>query len=383
MKKEQIIKYLIGPVLCLLAVSCGTKTEQAATQGAEVVAKDLVELSQEQMKAIQLQLGKVETKNLSGVVKANGMLDVPPQNLVTISAPMAGFVKGTELLQGMHVHKGQTVVVMQHPDYVQLQQDFLELKSQLDYLKAEYQRQQDLAKDNVNAAKILQQAKAQYESSLAKSAGLRTKLQLLGINADKLTEQNLQSTISIPSPISGFVTQVNVNIGMYVQPTDVMFKIVDTEHLHAELVVFERDIPKIRVGQKVRFTLANETKERSAEVYLVGREINPDRTVRIHCHLDTEDHNLLPGMYLSAYVEAGAKNVPALPEEAVVNFEGNDFVFVTTEKQGQFKIVQVSKGINELGYTEVAFNKDLRPESQVVVKGAYDLLSKLKNSEEE
>ncbi len=383
MKKTIINKTLALLFIAILFASCGSKTEETKQEEHHEEEASVVELTPEQVKIINLKLGKIEMKDLSGAIKVNGMLDVPPQNLVSISAPMGGFVKSTELLQGMKVSKGQAIVVMQHPDYIQMQQDFLESKSQLDYLELEYKRQQELSKDNVNSQKTLQQAKSQYESMLAKNAGLKAKLMMLGINGDKLTSQTIQNTISINSPISGYVTHVNVNIGMYVNPTDVMFKIVDTEHLHAELTVFEKDVPKIKIGQKVRFTLANETDERTATVYLIGREISEDRTVRIHCHLDKEDLDLLPGMYLKAYVEAGTQSLPAIPNEAIVNFEGKDFIFVAEKEANHFKMIEVTKGISELGFTEVEMKEGLNNESLIVISGAYDILAKIKNSEEE
>lgn len=383
MKKTIINKTLALLFIAVLFASCGSKTEETKQEEHHEEEASVVELTIEQVKIINLKLGKIEMKDLSGAIKVNGMLDVPPQNLVSISAPMGGFVKSTELLQGMKVNKGQAIVVMQHPDYIQMQQDFLESKSQLDYLELEYKRQQELSKDNVNSQKTLQQAKSQYESMLAKNAGLKAKLMMLGINGDKLTSQTIQNTISINSPISGYVTHVNVNIGMYVNPTDVMFKIVDTEHLHAELTVFEKDVPKIKIGQKVRFTLANERDERTATVYLIGREISEDRTVRIHCHLDKEDLDLLPGMYLKAYVEAGTQSLPAIPNEAIVNFEGEDFIFVAEKEVNHFKMIEVTKGISELGFTEVEMKEGLNNESLIVISGAYDILAKIKNSEEE
>lgn len=383
MKKTIINKTLALLFIAVLFASCGSKTEETKQEEHHEEEASVVELTPEQVKIINLKLGKIEMKDLSGAIKVNGMLDVPPQNLVSISAPMGGFVKSTELLQGMKVSKGQAIVVMQHPDYIQMQQDFLESKSQLEYLELEYKRQQELSKDNVNSQKTLQQAKSQYESMLAKNAGLKSKLMMLGINGDKLTSQTIQNTISINSPISGYVTHVNVNIGMYVNPTDVMFKIVDTEHLHAELTVFEKDVPKIKIGQKVRFTLANETDERTATVYLIGREISEDRTVRIHCHLDKEDLDLLPGMYLKAYVEAGTQSLPAIPNEAIVNFEGKDYVFVAEKEANHFKMLEVTKGISELGFTEVEMKEGLNNESLIVISGAYDILAKIKNSEEE
>jgi cobalt-zinc-cadmium efflux system membrane fusion protein len=194
-----------------------------------------------------------------------------------------------------------------------------------------------------------------------------------------------------------------VNIGKFVNPSDVLFEIVDTEHLHAELIVFEKDVLKIKIGQKVRFTLANETRERMATVYLIGREIREDRTVRIHCHIDTEDKELLPGMYLSALVETGGALVPALPNEAVISYQGRKYIFVLSEEihqEGQqdesasskveqpredsqhFSMVEIQTSNSELGYTEVTV-PDSVSNSQIVIKGAYSILSKMKNSEEE
>lgn len=383
MKTTIINKILALLFIAVIVTSCGNKTEETKKESRNKEAPSVVELTPEQIKIINLKLGKIEMKDLSGAIKVNGMLDVPPQNLVSISAPMGGFVKSTELLQGMKVTKGQSIVVMQHPDYIQMQQDFLETKSQLEYLELEYKRQLELSKDNVNSQKTLQQAKSQFESMLAKNAGLKSKLQLIGVTPEKLNSQSIQNSITITSPINGYVTSVNVNIGMYVNPTDIMFKIVDTEHLHAELTVFEKDVPKIKLGQKVRFTLANETEERFATVYLIGREISSDRTVRIHCHLDKEDMDLLPGMFLKAYVEAGTQSVPALPNDAIVNFEGKDYVFINEKEANHFKIVDVTKGISELGFTEVELKSGLTNESLVVINGAYDILAKMKNSEEE
>lgn len=366
----------------VLLFSCGNKNAEQNSTPDHINEETVVELTPQQTQIINLKIGAIEMKDLSGAIKVNGMLDVPPQNMVSISAPMGGFVKSTELLQGMKVTKGQSLAVLQNPDYIQMQQDYLDVKGKLEYFQLEYKRQQDLSKENVNSQKTLQFAKSEYESAQAKEAGLKAKLQLMGINADKLTSSNIQSSISLNSQINGYVTHVNVNIGKYVNPTDVMFTIVDTEHLHVELTVFEKDVPKIKLGQKVRFTLANENEERAATVYLIGKEINSDRTVRIHCHMDKEDTDLIPGMYLKAYVEAGTRNLPAVPINAVVGFEGKNYVFIPTEKQDHFKMIEVTTGVSELGYTEISLTPELNKESKIVVNGAYELLSKMKNTEE-
>lgn len=393
-KRTAILSALAVLVSCG-GSSSGTEPVAPKADSAEHGDHELsVELTPEQATTAGIETGSIEYRTLSGTIKVNGTLDVPPQQLVSVSAPMGGFLQSSELLQGKHVNKGQVIAVMQDQSYIQLQQDYLENNSQLEYLKAEYERQQELAKENINAGKTLQQARANFQTTQATVKGLKAKLQLLHIDMVRLEKGDIQSTINLYAPISGFVTEVNVNMGKYVNPTDVMFEIVDTEHLHAELTVFEKDVPKLKVGQKVRFQLANEATERMATVYLIGREISADRTVRIHCHLDKEDKDLLPGMYLTAWVETKNMKLPAVPEAAVVSFEGKNYIFIetpeekaaaakTAEQHRHFKALEVKTGVAELGYVELVSPETLDPKNTVViVKGAYDLLSKLKNSGE-
>ncbi len=366
-----------------LMMSCSAKKEERPADNNAKKQRDVVMLTNAQRQTADIALGKVEKKTLSGTLRVNGKLDVPPQNLVSVSAPFGGFLKSTDMLQGKPVKKGEMIATMQNPEYIQLQQDYLDSKSQLEFLRAEYHRQEDLAAENVNAKKSLQQAKAAYESKEATVNGLHAKLKMLNIDFSALDGGDISSTINLYSPISGFVTEVNFNIGSFVNPTDVLFKIVDATHVHAELTVFEKDIVKIRKGQKVRFTLAGDTKERIATVYLIGREISPDRTVRIHSHLDEEDADLLPGMYLTALIELQNNPVDALPDDAVVDYGGRHYIFVANGKD-EFRQVEVKTGMRELGYTEVTLPDALDPvATDIVIRGAYSLLSKLKNTEGE
>jgi len=250
----------------------------------------------------------------------------------------------------------------------------------------------------VNAQKTLQQSKATYLNGLARVNGLSARLKLINIDAASLKEESITAAANIYSPIDGFVTDVNVNIGKFVSPSDVIFTIVDTEHLHAELTIFEKDIPKVKLGQKVRFTLANEINERTATVYLVGREIRPDRTITIHCHIDKEDRNLLPGMYLVAIVETGGAIVTALPDDAIVDYQGQKFIFVpasirhekTSEEnkeqhqsENHFRMMEIAVGVSEGGFTEVVLPQDFDRSSDIVISGGYAILSKMKNTEAE
>lgn len=425
---------MVGSLIFLTACG-GNKAENAENeaqhQAHEGEAQE-VALTSDQYKIAGIETSKVETRPLTGTVNVNGVLDVPPQNLVSISAPAPGFLKKSDLLQGSRVRKGEVIAVLYNPEFITEQQAYLETRQdlvaaqgQLEYAEAEYKRQAELARENVNAGKTQQAAKAEYTTLKAKVASLEAKIggqearfKLLGIDPERLSPDNFQSEIKLYSPTFGYVTEVNVNAGKYVGNTEVLFKIADTEHLHAELTVFEKDILKLKVGQVVRFTLANESRERHAKIYLFGREISPDRSIRVHCHLDKEDTNLLPGMYFKATVETGANPVSALPEAALVSSEGKDYIFVEEMEEGKlsvhkdekpdrapgaktgehdhaeaepkmrgehhFRMFEVKRGVTDGGFVEVLLPErfDLT-NSQVVTKGAFYLLSAAKSGGEE
>lgn len=385
---RSIYKYLILLSFPFYLAGCSSpNTEKEPEKETVHEESDIVTLTPEQHKLSEITLGDIELKELSGTTKVNGMLDLPPQSLVSISTPLEGIVKSTDMLQGKRVAKGALVAVMQNPEFIQMQQDYLDYKSQLQFLKQELDRQEELAKENVNSKKALQKARSEYQSVSARLLGQRSKLSIMNISFAALEKGQIQKTFNLYTPMAGYVTQVNTNIGAFASTTDVLFKIADTEHLHAELTVFEKDVPKLKLGQKVRFILANEEKERMATVYLIGREISKERTVQIHCHLDKEDTQLLPGMYLKAYVESGMNKVEALPDAAIVEFEGKKFVFIDQPADKgrntyRYRMVEVKTGVAENGYTQVSFAMQIS-DVKVVTKGAYDLLSKVKNAEEE
>jgi len=391
--KHSVILYSLA--LALIISSCEKNNDQKDVQ-AHAEEENTIELTDAQIENAGITFGKTGQRQISGVVKASGQLDVPPQQLVSVSIPLGGFLKSTTLLEGSRVTHGQVIAVVENPDYIQLQQDYLEARNQAEVNKADYERQQELAKENVNALKTVQQSKANYLNGLGRLNGLAAKL----INMDPATlkEESITATANVYSPIDGFVTDVNVNIGKFVNPSDVLFTIVDTEHLHAELTIFEKDIPKVKLDQKVRFTLANETSERIATVYLIGREIRQDRTITIHCHIEREDKNLLPGMFLSAIVETGGVVVTALPDDAIVDYQNRKFIFVSTEvshnktvaedtqqhaSEHHFRMIGITVGASESGFTEVLLPGDFDKNSQVVVTGGYAILSKMKNGEAE
>lgn len=386
MRIYQYIIYMLTATILLSA--CGNnKTTDNTQEDNHGHEPNTVSISQAQYRTADIQMGTITKQNMGDIVTANGKLDVPPQQMVSVSVPISGFVKSTSLLQGTYVRKGQLLAVLENLDYIQIQQDYLDVKSQLEYAKEEFDRQTTLANEKVNSQKTLQQAKANYHSLQARYKGLVGKLKLMNINPAKVEQDALSSTINIYAPINGYITEVNVNVGQYVAPQDVLFRIVNTEHLHVELTVFEKDISKLKEEQPVRFTLANETKERTATVHLIGKEISPDRTVRVHCHLDSEDEALLPGMFLKAKIETNGAEIYALPEKAIVQYLGKHYIYIAdghnhNDSMQNFIMKQITVGNTDRGFTEISTD-DIDSNTSIVVNGSYSLLAAMKNTGDE
>lgn len=366
--------------LAVVALACDRTPDSETVSGIDTVANTVM-LTKAQYDAANIRLGSIERKVMRTTLELNGVLDVPPQNLVTVSAPMGGFVKSTPLLQGKKVKKGEVLVTLENQDYIQLQQDYLQARSRIAVLEAEYKRQQELARENVNSKKALQQANAEYESTVATIAGLEARLAMLNIKPSTIVRTGIKSTINLYSPIDGFVTDVNVNIGQFVNATDAMFRIVNPDHLHAELQVFENDIFKIKVGQKVQMRLASGGVPRTATVYLIGKEVSPDRSIRVHCHFDEEAADLIPGMFVTAVVERDSEEADAVQDGAVVSYEGQYFVF-TAPDDLQFRAIPVTLGNSDGEMTAIHLPDGFDSASPIVVNGAFQLLGLLKNEQE-
>lgn len=382
-------------IISVLFVSC--KKQQETTPKVEETAKNSVELNEEEFQLANIVMGTVQERSLGGRIKVNGILDTPPQNIVTISPRLGGYIQSLTILQGQHVHKGDILAKIEHQDVITLQEEYLTGKAKFEQVSAEYQRQQSLSKERISSGSALELARADFLSLKAKTLALTERLKLLGIQPETLEQKGIQSSYSIVSPINGYITTVRANNGKFIAPNDVVCEIVDTKHLHAELTVFETDIPKINEGQHVNFTLIHEQNERKGTVFLIGKEISKERTVRVHVHLDKEDVYLRPGTYLTAFINVEQKTVSAVPDEAIVNFDGKHYIFYAEHHNPEesselsngkphhtFTMKEVQIGIKEGGFTEIRSGDKISLQAlTIVVKGAYSLLSKMKNSEEE
>lgn len=346
-----------------------------------------VSLTQAQYTVGGIKLGQPTERMMSTRLKVNGVLDVPAQNQVSVSVPFGGYIRSIDLEPGMRIRKGQTLVVLENPDYIQLQQDYLDTKARLEYADLDFARQQELSRDNVNALKVFQQTRASRQSLQAQLAGMTQRLALLHINPATLTPATLTRTVRVPAPVSGFVTDIPVNNGRYLNPADVLVQISDLSHPHVRLSVFEKDISSIRLGQIVQFTLGGNTAMHRGEVFLIGKSIAPDRTISVLVHPDGSPEQYIPGSYISAQVDVKNRPLPTLPEAAIVSFGGKNYVYVLeTQANGAytFRQVGVTPGVREKGYVAVSLPAGVDfAKTPIVIQGAYNLLAKLNNSEED
>lgn len=375
------MKNYILPIFFLLTISsCNSNKESEK----EIISNETtIELSDAQIKNADIQLSNIEKKSISSLLKVNGVIDVPPQNMVSISAPLGGYLKYTKLLPGMHINKGESIALMEDQQYITLQQEYLTAKSKLTFLQNEFSRQETLNKSAAASDKVFQEASMNYASQKVLVKSLSEKLLLIGINPENLNENTISRSIAIHSPIDGYVSKVNVNIGKYANPTDVLFELVNPEDIHLALDIFEKDIDDLQIGQKLlAYTNTQPDKKYPCEIILIGKDISENRSVEIHCHFDQYDKLLIPGMYMNAEIEVACKNDYVISDESIVTFEGKHFVFYENGKN-KFEMTEVETGNSENGSTQIIFMNNFNPEAkQFVTKGAYSILMKSKNTEE-
>lgn len=375
--------YTILSTALLLLASCGNKqTESYTTVNEKNTTR--IELTDAQLKNADIRTAKLDLHQLSALLTVNGTVDVPPQNMVSISIPLGGYVKSTHLLPGMKINKGETIAVVEDQQYITIQQEYLMANVKLKTAEEEFLRQGELNKSKATSDKTFRQAEADYVSQKILIKSLSEKLKLIGINPGKLNEANLSKSIQITSPIDGFVSKVNVNIGKYANPADILFELVNPTDIHLALTVFEKDIDKLAIGQKLyAFTNTRPEKKYPCEIILIGKNLSQDRTVSVRCHFKQYEKTLIPGLFMNANIEVTNTHALAIPSEAIVRFEGKNYLFEAVN-QHTFSMIEVTTGMTEQNYTEIQpkSHTNLR-EKSFVIKGAYTLLMTLKNKTEE
>ncbi len=403
-------------LISLFVVSCGKndttketngeiKTEQTE-ENHEESPQTIAEFTEEQMKSVGITLGTIEMKELTSTIKANGLLRVPNNKKATVTSLYGGVIQSIKVQIGDFVKQGQVLATISNPEYIQLQEQYLTVNSRISFAEQEYRRQKELFDNDAGAKKNLQSADAELKSLRTQRASLQRQLQLMGISPSKVTNGNLRSGLVITSPISGTISNINVQIGSYVDVSSTVLDIIDNNSIHLDLQVFEKDLPKMKVGQVVHFRLTNNPEiEYDAKIYSIGSSFeNESKTISIHANVTGNKIGLIDGMNITGIVSLDKSTTPAIPNEAIVEADGKYYVFVKTNKQVKehsdendkntaenktnekefktinFEKIEIVKGSSDMGYTAITAVNEIPADASVVIKGAFFVNARLSNS---
>lgn len=391
--------------------SCGNSGNKKVTKEEEINAdtvqreEGIAEVTAEQMKAVGIETGVIEQQNLTSVVKASGQLTVPPQNKAVVNALVGGVIRRINVVEGQQVSKGQVVTTIENPDFIRLQQDYLTSKDNIVYLAQEYERQRILKEADAGIGKVYQQASANYAAEKSKLLTLEKQLQQIHINPSQVRKGNLITQVPVLAPISGTVGKITLSVGTFTDASSPIMEIVNNSTVFADLQVFEKDIPKVSVGQTVNFILTNQKdKKVSGRVTGINKSFDPqNKSVVVHAVVNNAAPlNLIAGMYVSALIETGKQLVQAVPKDAIVKANDKSYIFVfegmekepikrdaddkeanknAFQEKHRFKMIEVVTGVEELGYVEIKLVEELQPNTKIVTKGAFYLYSSMQSIE--
>lgn len=389
-KRFIIMKTAILAGIIVLALSaCNQKpevtTEKENSEASSEGGLTTVLLTAQQFNALEMKVDTLSKRNFSSVVVANGQLEVLPQNQASVTAIIGANITSINVYEGQKVKQGQVLAYLSHPDLLNLQTQFVNAGNQLQYTESEYQRQKRLYEEQVGSGKDFQKIQAEFLSLTAEVKNLEAQLKLLQLNPEDIKQGNIVEQVPVISPISGFIEKVNVKTGQYVEPQTAMFEIINNDHIHADLMIFEKDIYKVTEGQNVTFIIESLPGEiLSAKIFAVGKsfEQNP-KTVHIHAEIENKKGILISGMYITGRISTGDDLAFALPEGAIVNEDGKSIIFVSEQVEGSWKFEpkEIITGQLEDGYVEIKLLSPLEKGSLVAYNNAYYLLSEMKKSE--
>lgn len=384
------MKTVIMAGFLILALSGCNQKPEAATENenqeenAEGGLTSVV-LTAQQFNALGMKVDTLSKRNFSSVVVANGQLEVLPQNEASVTAIIGANITSIDVFEGKKVNKGQVLAYLSHPDLLNLQTRYLNAWNQLQYTDKEYQRQKRLYEEEVGSGKDFQKVQSDFLSLTGELRNLEAQLKLLKLDPEKIKQGDIVEQVPVISPINGFIEKVNVKTGQYAEPQMQMFEVINNDHIHADLMVFEKDVYKVKEGQNVTFAIESIPGETlSAKIFAVGKsfEQNP-KAVHVHAEIENKKGLLISGMYITGRIATGEDYAFALPEGAIVNEDGKQVIFIS-EQEGdnwKFEPVEILTGQQEDGIVEIKLLSPLKNGSLVAMNNAYYLLSEMKKGE--
>lgn len=361
----------------------------ALVQDAEEGEENAAHLSELKFNSLGIKVDTLTRRALSGLIKANGTLEVPPQHEATVTAILGANITSIEVIEGDEVAKNQVLAYLSHPNLANLQTQYVRTYEQMLYLEKEYARQKRLYEGEVGSGKDFQETEANYKATVAEAKGYEAQLKQLNLSVNRIRSGNIYEQVPVVSPIQGFIEGIEIQIGQFVDPQTELFMIVNNEHIHADLMVFEKDIYKVKKGQKVSFTVQSVPNGRlTGRIFSVGKQFeqNP-KAVHVHAEIDQKENFLIPGMYINGSIYTSETEVLALPETAIIEDEGLTYMFSAEEHQEngetewEFTPIEIKTGIIDEGWVEVKLLEPLPAGTKVALNSAYSLIAEMKKGE--
>lgn len=365
------MKYIIIIILTLVVSACTKAPDVTESETSEGLI-----LSIEQQQKMGIRTDSLRKVEIPEYISVRGIVDVPPTQRASISVFHGGYVRYLDLLPGQEIKRGDLLFTLQSPEYINMQQAYLEVKERISFLAADYERQKALVSEAISSEKKFKQAESDYLVAKARLDGLREQLKLINISIVKLENGEVTNEINVYAPISGFVSDLAINKGIYLSPQDIALQIINTDHIHLELKVYEKDVMKIKVGQKIVFKVEESDTPLTGEVHLIEKSIDSqERAVQVHGHLPEVNANLVVGAFVEAKIEIGVFQRYALPLDAVVDMDGAKFIAVkSTQSENSFTKMQVKTGIQTKEWIEIVETIGLL-DKQIVISGAYEVIN--------
>jgi len=426
--KYKIKLMFIALSLVLATISCQSNKKSPATEehadehGHEHGSTEkttLTSLTEEQIKEVGIQFGQIEQKDLTAEITANGLLNVPNTNRANVTPLYGGVIQNLSVQLGDHVRKGQTIATIINPQFIQIQEDYLNTSNEIIAAEQELQRQQELNAGNAGVKRNLQNASSSLNILRTKKASAAKQLQLLGINPNSISSSSLRSALSVTSPINGVVSNVYAKLGSYVDVSSPIVEVVDNSMIHLDLHVFERDLPKLKLDQEINFTTTNNpTKVYAAKISRIGASFeNESKTIAIHCMVIGDKSGLIDGMNTSGSISVESVTIPAVPNDAIVEADGKTYIFIETDKEEHhehedhdhqaaesahkdheedhvheegdthehhadskkinFEKIEVIRGVSHMGYTGITPVVEIPANTRIVIKNAFFINAKM------
>lgn len=370
------IKIVLFFSILILFAGCNSKKSEIVL---EEEIDEIIYVNRAQFENAEMKIGQLEEKPFAEVVRSSGMIDVSPQNKAVISAFLGGYIKDFPVRVGSQVKKGDRLLTLENPEFISLQQEYSELSEQLNFLKSEYERQQIMRKENITSEKSFLKAESDYKSNVARIQSLEKKLEMLHINPNSVKAGKIVSQVNVYSPIDGFVIEIFGMTGSYVSASDKIMELVNTDELLLNLKVFEKDLFAVQADQEIWFRVPEISEEKfKGKIDLIGASISENRMIPVQGSIENpENRPFTPGMFVEAEFVISEENRWALPEDAVTDFEGKNYVLVVQkEENDELELLPVQVEIGEVyrGFIHIKNVDDFSQSKKILTKGAYVLL---------